>query len=171
MAHRFVKHGRLMHVVCLAVLAITLIATPGCRDDVNVVRIAGEKFTMELALTEDQISEGMAWRESFPDQGGMLFVFPDMQVRRFWMKNCLIDMDVIFLDGRGIVTAMHEMKAEPLQRDDETLTQYESRLKLYSSRTPAQFAIELEAGSIDRLGVQPEDRIEMDLEGLKALVQ
>lgn len=169
MAAWFVNHARMLCVLVMVTGALG--AVSGCRDDVNVIRVAGERFTMELALTEEQITRGMGGRESFPDDGGMLFVFDRAEVRQFWMKNCLIDIDVIFVDGRGIVTATHEMKAEPLQQEGESLHAYEQRLKLYSSRTPAQFAIELEAGSIERLGVKPEDRVQLDLEGLKALVQ
>lgn len=101
----------------------------------------------------------------------MLFVFPRAEHRQFWMKDCLIDMDLIFLNAQGLVTALHEMPAEPPQRPDETLDEYQRRLPLYRSRYPAQFAVELPAGSIRRLGVEVENRVEMDLEGLKALAE
>lgn len=149
-----------------------LLLLVGCRDDdVRRVRIGGEAFTMELALTDEQITRGMGGRDRFPEGGGMLFVFDRAELRTFWMKDCIIDIDVIFIDSRGLVTAVHRMTAEPPQGPDEPNWIYEARLRSYHSRYPAQFAIELPAGSIDRLGVKVEDRIEMDLEGLKALVQ
>jgi uncharacterized protein len=152
-----------------ALIAIVLLA--GCRDDVRRVTIAGETFTMELAITEEETTRGMGGRDSFPEGGGMLFVFDRAEPRAFWMKDCLIDIDLIFVDSRGIVTAVHRMPAEPPQQPNEPMWQYERRLPLYRSHYPAQFAIELPAGSIDRLGVKPEDRVQMNLEGLKALVQ
>lgn len=163
-------HMNISRIVALMSLA-SLLVLAGCRDDVRRVRIADETFTMELAITEEQTVRGMGGRDSFPEGGGMMFVFAEADHRAFWMKDCLIDIDLIFIDSRGIVTAVHRMPAEPPQQEGETQQQYDNRLPLYHSYYPAQFAIELPAGSIDRLGVKPEDRIQMDLEGLKAMVQ
>jgi uncharacterized protein len=152
------------------IIALTLTQAGGCRDDgFERVTIANETFDMELALTEEQRTRGMGGRESFPEGGGMLFVFAESEPRAFWMYDCLIDIDVIFLDGRGVVTAAHRMAAEPPRRDDESEQDYQNRLRHYSSRRPAQFAIELPAGSIERLGVRVDDRIELDVKRLKRL--
>ncbi|TVQ52224.1 MAG: DUF192 domain-containing protein [Phycisphaerales bacterium] len=156
----------------ILLVLIALLVPVGCNHaDVSIITIHGESFEMELALDDAARAQGMAGRTEFPDQGGMLFVFPDSQTRWFWMKDCLIDMDLIFLDSRGVVVAMHEMEAEPLRQDDETQEEYEDRLKRYRSGRPAQFAIELEAGSIRRLGVRVNDRVELELERLKAMAK
>jgi uncharacterized membrane protein (UPF0127 family) len=151
-------------VVCSSLMA-------SCSQPLDEVVIHGETFTMEFAITEEEVTRGMGGRDHFPDGGGMLFIFSRPEMRVFHMKDCLIDIDIIFLDSRGIVTAVHEMKAEPLRGDNESERDYENRLAKYSSRHPAQFAIEVEAGTIRRLNVQVEDRVEMDLEGLKALAR
>jgi uncharacterized membrane protein (UPF0127 family) len=108
-------------------------------------------------------------RTEVPADGGMLFVFPESEVRSFWMGNCLVDIDVIFLDPRGRVTAVHRMKAQPPRRADESEADYDRRMPRYWSAYPAQFAIELKAGTLDRLGVKVEDRIDLDLDRLKRL--
>ena len=41
----------------------------------------------------------------------------------------------------------------------------------YSSRWPAQFAIEVSAGRADELGIKAGDRLELPLSELKKLVQ
>jgi hypothetical protein len=46
--------------------------------------------------------------------GGMLFVFPEPRMLSFWMYECLIDIDVIFLDASGTVTAIHRMPVSRL---------------------------------------------------------
>ena len=103
----------------------------------------------------------------------MLFVFPDkeIQVQHFWMGHCLVDMDIIYLDSHGRITATHRMKAEPPQRPDESDAEYDRRMRRYSSAYPAQFAIELKAGSLDRLNLKVEDRIPLDLDRLKAMTR
>lgn len=158
-------------LLMLAFAASFSVSVSGCDEDLDTVVVNGEPFTMEFAITDQQISRGMGGRDSFPDGGGMLFIFPEARFRTFYMKDCLIDIDVIFLDNRGIVTAVHEMEKEPLQAEDETEREYEDRLKRYGSRYPARFAIEVEAGTIERLDVKVEDRVTMDLEGLKALAR
>ncbi len=160
------------HLRLIPLLLLTLWLLAGCnRSDHSIITINDESFEMELALDDAARAQGMSGRTEFPDQGGMLFVFPDARQRWFWMKDCLIDMDLIFLDARGIVVSMHEMTVEPPRRDDETQHEYEDRLKRYRSGRPAQFAVELEAGSIRRLGVRVNDRVELELERLKAMAQ
>jgi len=134
------------------------------------VVIAGEDFALEVVADEASREKGLMYRTDIPDHGGMLFVFPDSQVRvqQFWMGHCLVDMDIIYLDGMGTVTATHQMKAEPAQRADESDDDYKLRMPDYSSAYPAQFAIELKAGSLDRLKVSVDDRIKLDTARLKA---
>ncbi len=129
--------------------------------------IAGETFTLEVVSTEETIQLGMGGRESIARDGGMLFVFPEPRWRRFWMKNCLIPLDIMFLDGRGRITAIHQMPAEPLQQETETLAEYEDRLTGYKSVLAAQYAIELEYGRIAELGLKTGQKIEMPLDCLK----
>ena len=154
----------------LIIAAVT--ATSGCRrperPGTETVRIGGETFHLETAFDEPSRTRGLMGRESIVADGGMLFVFPDAAARSFWMKNCLVDIDIIYIDPRGSVTAVHRMTAEPPRRDDESEPAYESRLRRYPSRWPAQFVIELRAGSLDRLQVRVDDRIPLDLERLKA---
>ena len=99
----------------------------------------------------------------------MLFIFPDSDMRSFWMANCLIDIDLIFLDTRGTITALHEMKIEDPQEAGESELAYNTRLKNYKSGFPARFAIELPAGSITRLQLRINQKLPLELGELKAL--
>ena len=145
------------------------VASAGPDDGVErvTVEIAGESFHLELAADPGTRVQGLMGRTEIARDGGMLFVFPDVAMRSFWMKDCLTDMDIIFLDGSGRVTATHEMTMEPPRRPDESQLAYELRLPGYSSLRPAQFAIELAPGSLDRLGVRTGDLIRLDLDALK----
>jgi uncharacterized membrane protein (UPF0127 family) len=87
------------------------------------------------------------------------------------MANCRVDMDLILLDRRGRIVALHRMKKEPPRVTRESQQAYERRLKRYSSHRPAQFAIELKAGSIDELKAQEGQRIEMDVDRLAGVAQ
>ncbi len=133
------------------------------------IAIGGETWMLELALDDDSIRRGLMHRETIPDDGGMLFIFPDSDYRSFWMAYCLVDIDLIFLDGRGTITALHEMKIEPPRETGESELAYNARLKNYESAFPARFAIELPAGSIERLQLRVNQNIPLDLDALKAI--
>lgn len=126
------------------------------------VTIAGERFRLELAADPASRTRGLMGRETISPDGGMLFVFPSPDYRGFWMANCLVEIDIAFLDVNGAIVAVHEMTPEPPRRPDEPLFAYERRLPLYRSFRPAQYAIELAKGSIERLGLKPGMKIALD---------
>ncbi len=135
----------------------------------ETIEIGGERFTVEVAADDASRRRGFMGREVIPSDGGMLFIFPNAALRSFWMANCLVDIDIAFLDGQGRVTATHTMKVEAPRGDGESELAYHSRLRGYSSVYLAQFAIEVSAGTLSSLGVKVDDRIDLDLRRLKAL--
>ena len=168
--------AHLRHLRACVLVALVSVVLAGCTQRTTAptherVTIRGEDFLLELAITDAARARGLMHRTELAADGGMLFIFPRPEVRSFWMANCLIDIDLIFLDGRGRITALHRMKAEPPRREDEDMADYESRMKPHWSGNAAQFAIELQAGSLDRLDLKLEERIELDLPRLKALAR
>jgi len=155
----------------LALLLLLAAAPPTTQPAKERVTIAGETFRLELAVRKKTRTRGLGGRKKLDDHGGMLFVFREDERRSFWMKDCLIDIDILFLDNRGRITATHKMKKEPLRREGESVFAYERRLKLYPSIRPARFAIELEPGSIDRLKTKPGQTISLDLPRLRKMAR
>lgn len=151
------------------------LALKGCDDTaaagVEVVEIEGEKFFLELAADNATRTLGLGGREFIAEDGGMLFVFPEPRRLNFVMRDCFVDIDVIFLDQLGNVTAVHHMPVEEPQRENESEWEYETRLERYPSRMAAQFAIELRGGKAAELGVEAGEKIELDLKRLKGLAK
>ncbi len=131
--------------------------------------IAGEEFELEIAADEESRAKGLMDRDTIDEHGGMLFIYPWPQMLGFWMKNCLIEMDILFVSDKGVITATHRMKPPPPKRPGQSEADYDNALPRYESRRPAQFAIELKAGTIERLKIKVGDRIEMDVERLENL--
>ena len=156
-----------MHRFAAMLMLMSVLIVAGCDETApryQQLTLAGREFRLELALTHEQITRGLMYREHIPDDGGMLFVFPDIRMRGFWMKNCLVPIDVVFLDGHGFITAIHTMPPpDPGTPEDD--------LPSYSSLRPARFAIELAGGTAGRLGLQPGQKLDLPIDDLKRLVE
>lgn len=140
-------------------------ATPGSISEPKVaaVNIKGLEFALTLAATPARRQRGLMGVPFVSDRGGMLFLFPDEKPRRFWMKNCLTALDIIFLDSRGRVVGMQTVPAPdpnaPNAQPPETDT--------YTAR----YVIELAPGRAGALGLQVGDMIEADWESLAPLAR
>jgi len=154
---------------------LVLLLLIGCRDSVPTthvdVAIGDRMYALELAVDDLSRARGLGGRTSVPDDGGMLFVFPEAAERTFWMKDCLTDIDIMFLGPTGRVLSTYTMTTEPPRRSDESEAAYERRLTPYTSQGDAQYAIELRPGAITDLGIQVGDRINLDSNALKALLR
>ena len=125
------------------------IFTAGADDrptfDTGVVRLdRGDgtvlTFSVEVARTPRQWSFGLMHVTLIPAGQGMLFVFPDMAPRSFWMKNTLIPLDILFFDDNGaLVSAAQDVPPLSLQ----------SR----RSAGDARFVLELNGGTMAARGI------------------
>ena len=86
-------------------------------------------------------------RESLGEDRGMLFVFESENVLSFWMKNTLIPLDIVFVDENLAVVDVQTMRPE-----HETAS---GPLPIYTSATPALYAIELNEGMAEECGIEP----------------
>ncbi|MEM6339586.1 MAG: DUF192 domain-containing protein [Pseudomonadota bacterium] len=86
----------------------------------NVVHIRGDfgqaRFNVELADDDAERAQGLMFREEMARSSGMLFIYEHPQRLSFWMRNTLIELDMLFIDPTGVVRHIHH-RAKPL---DET---------------------------------------------------
>jgi uncharacterized membrane protein (UPF0127 family) len=156
----------------IAAIAALALSTAGCREetdaDVARVKVKGESFYAEVAAKDATRMRGLGGRDHIEDDGGMIFVFPRAERRQFVMRDCLVPIDIAFLDGSGRVLTTYTMPIETPRQEGESDMDYENRLERYSSRFPCEFVLELKAGTLERLGVEEGDLVQFDVAGLKA---
>ena len=84
-------------ITTILLFSITTACTSSTQQTAVEVVIKGEMFLLELSTDMPSRINGLMQRTTIPDHGGMLFVFTDAQERSFWMANCMVNIDILFL--------------------------------------------------------------------------
>ena len=134
------------------------LAVPGINGDKAVPLLTGDGFSfqVELALTPEQITRGLSYRDSLPPGTGMLFVYPDEAPRSFWMFEMRFPLDMVWIGGDCAVVDITENAPPPEPG------QASSELPLFSPKDPARYVFEINAGEARQHGVGIGDRVEFD---------
>ncbi|QQE11673.1 DUF192 domain-containing protein [Planctomycetota bacterium] len=150
-------------LITFTLSACTAQPAPDLLEPIDLT-IKDQTYSLELAVTPQARFQGLSDRKSMPDNQGMLFVFPYPMQTYFVMRRCYFPIDIIFLDASGRITATHKMKVVPIDTPENDLPRY-------SSRYPAQFAIELHGGQLQKLNLKDGDLIQLPIQSLKKLAK
>ena len=101
---------------------------------------------IEIAASDYEVQTGLMYRESMGERQGMLFVFPDVAMHSFYMKNTEFPLDILFIDEQQKIASITE-NAQPL---DETGL---------SSQVPVKYVLEINAGLSQQWGLKVGDSI------------
>ena len=91
----------------LALLILTVFLGACAQPAIVTVTLPdGFKVSARVADTPQTQEKGLMFVTELPENEGMLFVFEEEDELVFWMKNTLIDLDMIFIDGEKTVTSV-----------------------------------------------------------------
>jgi uncharacterized membrane protein (UPF0127 family) len=119
-----------------------------------VTRNGVQVFSVEIATTEQEKQTGLMYRKELADGKGMLFDFNPEQEVSMWMKNTYVSLDMIFIRADGRILRIAE-NTEPMST------------KIISSQGPARAVLEVVAGTAQKYGIRPGDRVGHPLFGSK----
>ncbi len=122
-------------------------------EALSIETAAGKRlFRVEVARTEQQRAIGLMWRTEMAPDRGMLFDFEVERHVTMWMQNTPLSLDMLFIaeDGRVVTIAAHT-------------TPYST--ERISSGVKVGAVLELIAGSAERLGIAPGDRVRHSMFG------
>jgi len=104
------------------------------------------RLNVEIADDEAERNHGLMYRQSLPDDRGMLFHFQQPERASFWMRNTPLSLDIIFIgvDGRIINIA------------DHTTPYSDAPVR---AAGVARGVLEVRAGRAAAMGIQPGDRV------------
>lgn len=117
-------------------------------ETLTIVTAAGahHAFTVEMALTPEQQTIGLMFRERVAPDEGMLFDWGSPRESAMWMRNTLASLDMVFIAADGRIHRIAE-RTVPLS------------LATVESRGPVRATLELAAGTAARLGLARGDRV------------
>lgn len=138
--------------VLIACLSVGLCACTA-RASGPSVDLKGHHFEIEIAADDASRERGLMFRDSMPADHGMLFLFDDMQPRIFWMKNTHIPLDILYFDQNYKLVSVQQ-RVPPCSSAGNDCPQY-------PSTGPAQYVLELNAGTADKLGVKEGDKLKV----------
>ena len=118
---------------------------------VRIGASGGESVEVEVEIADDtpEQTRGLMERTALGEDRGMLFVYPDEEVRSFWMKNTLIPLSIAFIASDGSIVDLQDMK--PLDDDPPH----------YVSAEPARYALEVNKGYFEEHGIKVGDRADL----------
>ena len=134
-------------IVVLVTLCVNPAAQAASIQPLEIATKSGVRvFSVEMATTEEEKQTGLMYRKELADGKGMLFDFSPEQQISMWMKNTYISLDMIFIRADGRILRIAE-NTEPLST------------KIISSGGIAKGVLEVAAGTAQKYGIQPGDRV------------
>ena len=120
------------------------------------VQVGDQLIQLEVARTVEQQSMGLMYRPALDANHGMLFAFSPPRPVSFWMKNVVIDLDMVFLRNGQVISVSSNVppcKAEPCP--------------FYGPKDTVDQVIELRGGRAVELGIKPGDRLPVQFNSKK----
>lgn len=117
------------------------------------VRVGSASLAVEIASTPEARKQGLSSHAPLADDQGMLFVFPAPSVKTFWMLDMTFPLDMIWIGAdKNVIGIMRDIPAPKPNAPSQDLP-------LYSSPSPAQYVLEVNAGWAEKKGVKVGDEV------------
>jgi uncharacterized protein len=116
-------------------------------EKLEIVTSSGtHAFSVEVMRSEPERERGLMFRRFLAKDRGMLFAFETERPLMMWMKNTYLPLDMVFVGRSGKAVAVAE-NAVPLSE------------KIISSGVPAFAVLEVNAGTVARIGLRIGDTV------------
>jgi uncharacterized membrane protein (UPF0127 family) len=147
------KPALLLLILAIGCSTATSRGSLPCSSPPSTARFGhGAELSVDVADTDALREHGLMGVTDLPTDHGMAFVWDSPTDTSFWMKDTLIPLSIAFMDEGDHVIAIREMtpcEADPCQT--------------YAATAPYTTAIEANAGWFEDHGVEPGDRMRLQI--------
>lgn len=112
------------------------------------IEIKGYNIKAEVTSDSWRQHQGLSNRDSLCADCGMLFIFPDKQIRKFVMRNMKFPLDIIFILDNKIINIAENLAPEGA-----------SPINIYASTVPVNNVLEITAGYAQKNGIKVGDTV------------
>ena len=128
----------------------------------KTIKVGNKTLKVRLAITPMQQRRGLMNVQGMgptklPENEGMLFIYRREEILSFWMKNTTIPLSIAFIDKKGIITEIRDMK--PLGMDS------------VRSAKPAQYALEVNRGWFTKNKIKVGSKVELNFRRVNISIQ
>ncbi len=126
----------------IAALALSLLLA-GCAGNLPAgsqwVQLPdGTRIAAEVRLTPEEQAKGMMFRTSLAEDKGMLFIHGTADKRGYWMFQCEIPLDIIWMD--------RDRRIVEISPDTPPCREEADKCPSYGGSVPSLYVLELAAG-------------------------
>jgi len=112
------------------------------------VKIGGEIIKVDLALTPTEQENGLSFRENLKNDEGMLFIFDNVGIYPFWMKDMFFPIDIIWINEDLRVISIKE-NVTP-----------ESFPEIFTPNKNSKYVLEVNALFLEKKNLKEGDKVE-----------
>lgn len=122
-----------------------------------VKKLTVNNYTLLVEIVDNQAkrAKGLGGRQSLATGAGMLFIFPDEGKHPFWMKDLKFALDFIWIKGDQVIDVTENIPPPaPTQKD--------ASLPIYESKENIDKVLEVNSGTVQRLGIKAGDIVKLE---------
>lgn len=116
--------------------------------DLMRLLVGNSVFKVEIVDEPVEQARGLSGRDQFPENQGMLFVFPNAAIRSFWMRGMQFPLDIVWIRGDEIIGFSENL-----------LPAVGLDYPFYSPPAPVDKVLEINAGLVKKLGLKIGDKL------------
>lgn len=144
------KSNRLKIFVTVFLLAMAILAIYFMfKEPRKIMLINNQTIKVEVVNEASTMAKGLSGRNNLCANCGMLFVYPDYQIRNFWMKEMNFPLDIVWIRDETIVGF-----AVDVQPFDE-----QGQISRMASAEPINLVLELNSGWLKKNNVKIGDKL------------
>lgn len=113
------------------------------------IEVKGKRVTVEVAETPEQKAKGLMFRDSLPEDHGMLFIYSEEAMMKYYMLHVRFPISIAFISREGAIEQIEKMQPR-------------EEMPIYS-RKPVMYVLEMSQDWFDRHGVVVGDKIKLEL--------
>ena len=113
------------------------------------LRIGSATVRVELAQTDEEKEQGLSGRQSLAPETGMLFVFSTPERYKFWMKEMLFPIDILWIDAKGTIVDFRRSLSP------------DTYPAIFEPSVEAQYVLELPSRTVDAMSIKRGDSLDL----------